>query len=68
MKDQMAVITVEMWENASLEQKRQIVQDITGAFMKHGIPAENVSILMRENPRSCWAVSGKLCSDFRNPG
>jgi phenylpyruvate tautomerase PptA (4-oxalocrotonate tautomerase family) len=63
----MTVVTIEMWENFSLEQRRELAKDITNAFVKLGVAAENVNIIMRENPRSCWAVSGKLCSDFRIP-
>ncbi len=67
MTDSMTVVTVEMWENFSIDQKRQLAADITQAFVKQGVPAENVNIIMRENPRSCWAVKGKLCSDFKIP-
>jgi 4-oxalocrotonate tautomerase family enzyme len=63
----MTVVTVEMWENYTVEQRRQLAKDITAAFVKLGVAAENVNIIMRENPKSCWAVSGKLCSDFRIP-
>lgn len=63
----MTVVTVEMWENLSIDQKRQLAKDITDAFVKLGVPPENVNIILRENPKSCWAVSGKLCSDFRIP-
>jgi 4-oxalocrotonate tautomerase family enzyme len=63
----MTVVTVEMWENLSIEQKRQLAKEITSAFVKLGIAPENVNIIMKENPKSCWAVSGKLCSDFRIP-
>jgi phenylpyruvate tautomerase PptA (4-oxalocrotonate tautomerase family) len=67
MTESMTVVTVEMWENFSTDQKRQLAKDITDAFTKQGVAAGNVNIIMRENPRSCWAVSGKLCSDFRIP-
>jgi len=63
----MTVVTIEMWENFDTDQKRQLAKDITNAFVKQGIQPENVNIIMRENPKSCWAVSGKLCSDFRIP-
>ncbi len=67
MPNSMTVVTVEMWENFNTDQKRQLAADITKAFVKQGVAAENVNIIMRENPRSCWAVSGKLCSDFKIP-
>ena len=63
----MTIVTVEMWEKYSTAQKRQLAQEITDAFVKLGSKAEDVNIILRENPRSCWAVAGKLCSDFRIP-
>lgn len=63
----MTVVTVEMWENYTIDQKRQLVKDITDAFVKLGTEAKEVNVILRENPKSCWAVSGKLCSDFEIP-
>jgi 4-oxalocrotonate tautomerase family enzyme len=63
----MTVVTVEMWDNYTIEQKRKLAKDITKAFVKLGTKAKDVNIILRENPRSCWAVSGKLCSDFKIP-
>lgn len=63
----MTVVTIELWGNYTVDQRRQLAKDITDAFGKLGIAPENVNIIMRENPKSCWAVSGKLCSDFRIP-
>jgi phenylpyruvate tautomerase PptA (4-oxalocrotonate tautomerase family) len=67
MPNAMTVVTVEMWEKYSTDQKRQLARDITNAFVKLDVKAENVNIILRENPLSCWAVSGKLCSDFKIP-
>jgi 4-oxalocrotonate tautomerase len=63
----MPVVLVEMWEGRTLDQKRQLARDLTDAFVKIGVPAEAVSIIMRENPKNCWATSGQLCSDFSVP-
>ncbi len=63
----MTVVTVEIWERYTMDQKRQLVKDITDAFVKLGTDPGEVNIILRENPKSCWAVSGKLCSDFRIP-
>jgi 4-oxalocrotonate tautomerase len=63
----MTIVTVEMWEKFSTDQKRQLAKEITDAFVKLGVKADDVNIILRENPKSCWAVSGKLCSDFRIP-
>ena len=61
------VVTVEMWDNYNMEQKRKLVKEITDAFVKQGTAAKDVNIILRENPLSCWAVNGKLCSDFKIP-
>ena len=66
-EDIMTIVTVELWEDYTLDQRRQLVKDITNAFVKLGIKAENVNILLKDNPKSCWAVKGKLCSDFKIP-
>jgi phenylpyruvate tautomerase PptA (4-oxalocrotonate tautomerase family) len=63
----MAVAILEMLEGSSIEEKRQLAKDITAAFVKIGIPADTVQIIMRENPKSCWADAGKMCSDFQVP-
>ncbi len=63
----MTVVTVEMWENFTIDQRRQLAKEITDAFVKLGVAPDNVNIILRENPKSCWAVSGKLCSDFKIP-
>ena len=63
----MPVVIVEMWEGRSTDEKRQLAKDLTDSFVKIGIPAAAVNIVMRDNPKSCWAVKGKLCSDFKIP-
>jgi 4-oxalocrotonate tautomerase len=63
----MPVVVVEMWEGRSTDEKRQLAKDLTDAFVKLGIPSEAVNVIMRDNPKSCWAVDGKLCSDFEIP-
>lgn len=59
----MPVIIVEMWEGRTLEKKRQLVADITAAFVKIGTPADQVHIILKDNPKSNWASNGKLSSD-----
>jgi 4-oxalocrotonate tautomerase len=63
----MPVIIVEMWEGRTPDQKRQLVKDLTGAFVKIGVPAESVQVILKDNPKSCWAQGGELCSDFEVP-
>ena len=63
----MTVVTVEMWERYTIDQKRRLVKDITDAFVKIGAKPGEVNIILRENPRSCWAQGGQLCQDFKIP-
>jgi 4-oxalocrotonate tautomerase family enzyme len=63
----MPVAILEMLEGHSVKEKRQLAADITAAFVKIGVPADSVQVIMRETPKSCWADSGKLCSDFETP-
>jgi 4-oxalocrotonate tautomerase len=63
----MPVLIVEMQQGPSLEQKRQLAKDLTEAFVKIGVPAGAVQVIMRETPKSCWAEGGGLCADFEIP-
>jgi 4-oxalocrotonate tautomerase family enzyme len=63
----MPVVIVEMLDAQDMEQKKQLVKDLTHAFVKIGVPAESVNVILRENPKSCWAIAGKICSDFEVP-
>lgn len=61
----MPVVIVEMWEGRTIEQKKQLADDITSAFVKIGTPAEVVRIIMKDNPKHNWAIGGKLASDSK---
>ncbi len=63
----MPVVIVEMQQGNTLDQKRQLAKDLTDAFVKIGVPASAVQVIMRETPKSCWAEAGQLCSDFEVP-
>jgi 4-oxalocrotonate tautomerase family enzyme len=63
----MPVVIVEMLETGDTEQKKQLVKDLTAAFVKIGVPSGSVNIILRENPKSCWAIDGQICSDFEIP-
>ena len=59
----MPVVTVEMWEGRTVAQKKQLVEGITSAFVKIGIPPEAVHIIIKDNPKHNWASGGKLASE-----
>ncbi len=59
----MPVVTVEMWEGRTIEQKKQLVEGITAVMTKMGIPPEAVQIIIKDNPKHNWAIGGKLASE-----
>jgi len=61
----MPVVIVEMWEGRTVEQKRQLAEGITEAFVKIGVPPEALHIIMKDNPKHNWAIAGKLASDSK---
>lgn len=63
----MPIVTVDMWEGRSVDEKRKLAKSITDAFVKIGVPASAVNIILNDHPKSCWAQGGKLCSDFEIP-
>ncbi len=60
----MPVVMVEMWEGRTVEQKKQLAQDITAAFVKMGTPQEAVQIILKDNPKHNWVKGGKLASEY----
>ncbi len=59
----MPVVTVEMWEGRSIEQKKKLVEGITSSFAQIGTPPEAVQIIIKDNPKHNWAIAGKLASE-----
>ena len=59
----MPLVTVDMFEGRTIDQKRELVTDLTDAVMKLGVPAEAVHIIIRDMPKYNWADAGKLASE-----
>jgi len=59
----MPIVTVEMWEGRTLEQKKQLVEGITSSFVKIGTSPEVVQVILKDNPKRNWAIGGKLASE-----
>jgi len=59
----MPVIIVEMWEGRTPDQKKQLVEGITAAFVKVGTPPEAVQIILNDVSKHNWGVGGKLASE-----
>jgi len=60
----MPVVIVEMWEGRTIEQKKQLVEDITSSLARIGVPPEVVEIILKDNPKHNWAKGGKLASEW----
>ena len=59
----MPVVTIDMWEGRTVEQKKQLVEGITSVITtKLGISPEHVTIIIKDNPKHNWATGGKLAS------
>ena len=56
----MPVIIVEMKEGRNTEQRQQLAEDLTAAFVKQGLPPDVVQVIFHENARTHWARGGKL--------
>jgi 4-oxalocrotonate tautomerase len=60
----MPVVHVSFFPGRTVEQKRELVQDITDAFTKlDGIEPPDVWVLIDEVPRENFGVAGKLQSE-----
>ena len=59
----MPVVIVEMWQGRTIEQKKQLAEGITSAFVNIGTSAEAVHIIINDIPKHNWATAGKLASE-----
>lgn len=59
----MPVVTVEMYEGRTVEQKKQLVAGITSVITKLGIPPEAVLVIIKDNPKHNWGIAGRLASE-----
>jgi len=60
----MPIVTVEMWEGRTIEQKRRLVEDLTSVIAKDlSVQPEAVDIILKENPKHNCGMGGKLASE-----
>jgi len=60
----MPVVSVEMWEGRTVDEKKTLVEGITAAFGQIGIHAEAIHIIINDHPRHNWGMGGKLGSEI----
>lgn len=58
----MPVVTVEMWEGRTEEQKERLIKGITRAFEKIGVSPEWLTIIIHDIPKSNWGMRGEQAS------
>ena len=63
------IISVDMLEGRSLDQKRRLAAELTDAFVRccGGAPAA-VRVVLREVPPANWGIGGQLVADRPPPG
>jgi 4-oxalocrotonate tautomerase len=60
----MPVVTVEIWEGRTLEQKRRLVRAITDAMVEHAdARPDALHVILHEVSRENWAKAGVLGVD-----
>ena len=60
----MPVITVQMYEGRTIEQKRALVEAITRAMVEIAkTTADQCNVIIQDVPRTNWGQSGKLAAD-----
>lgn len=60
----MPVVTVQLWEGRSLDQKRALVRAITEAMVEHAdARADGLHVILQEYDRENWGRAGVLGID-----
>lgn len=60
----MPIVTVEMYEGRTVEQKKKLAQDITSVIATNlAVSPEAVWIIIKDNPKYNCAQGGKLASE-----
>ena len=60
----MPVVTVEMWEGRTIEQKRRLVKAITEAMVEHAdARPDALHVIIHDVPPQNWGLAGVLGPD-----
>ncbi len=60
----MPIAHVYLWPGRSAEEKKRLIEGITGAFVDLGIPEHAVSVLVHEVPQDAWGEGGKPATEW----
>ena len=60
----MPVVTIELWEGRTVEQKRRLVRAVTDAMVEHaGARPDALHVIIHEVPKENWGLAGVLGPD-----
>lgn len=60
----MPVVTIEMWEGRTREQKRHLVEAVTRAMVEYaGASPEHLHVIIYEIAKENWGRAGRLSAD-----
>ena len=61
----MPVVTIQMWDGRTVEQKRELVKAITKAMVDiAGASPDKLYIIIHDIPKVNWGMNGTLSSDL----
>ncbi|SHK40429.1 4-oxalocrotonate tautomerase [Shimia gijangensis] len=61
----MPIIRVEMFKGRSRDQKRELVKEVTEAFVRTcGGTAKSLTVVITEVEKEDWGAAGELCCDL----
>lgn len=60
----MPIVTIDMWEGRTLEQKKRLVAGITSVMTDNlNVLPETVQVIINDIPKHNWGAGGKLASE-----
>jgi 4-oxalocrotonate tautomerase len=59
----MPVVHVNVWEGFGKEKAKNVIQDITKAFVNVNVPAHAVEVIVHEIPKTHWGIGGEPASE-----
>ncbi len=63
-RDKLPIIRVEMFSGRTIDQKRELVRELTDAFVKTaGGTPQSIYVVITDVEKSDWGSGGELCSD-----
>jgi 4-oxalocrotonate tautomerase len=61
------VVTIELWEGRTVDQKRKLVRAVTDAMVEHaGARPDALHVIIHEVPKENWGLAGVLGPDRKD--